>query len=64
VLMCNRPPNILNVMHANPRTSVRRNSFKVATRFIHDISVAGTEHGSVVMDGWGFDLNLDHHRRV
>ncbi|GBF90605.1 hypothetical protein Rsub_03177 [Raphidocelis subcapitata] len=39
-----------------------RGVFKINTRFIHDVSVSGTEHGSVFMDGYGFDLNLDHHR--
>jgi hypothetical protein len=29
---------------------------------VHDVSVSGTEHGSVFMDGTGYDLNLDHHR--
>lgn len=37
-------------------------SFRFQTRFVHDISIAGTEHGSVFMDGSGVDLNLDHHR--
>ncbi|KAI8466265.1 MAG: hypothetical protein J3K34DRAFT_460951 [Monoraphidium minutum] len=36
--------------------------FKISTRFLHDISVSGTEQGSVFMDGYGHDLNLDHHR--
>lgn len=37
-------------------------SFNITDRFVHDISVTGTEHGTVIMNGAGFDINLDHHR--
>lgn len=37
-------------------------SFNITDRFVHDISVTGTEHGTVIMDGTGLDINLDHHR--
>lgn len=36
--------------------------FNQAVRFVHDISVAGTEQGSVFTQGYGADINLDHHR--
>ena len=42
--------------------SPRPPSFNISARFVHDISVAGTEHGSVFMDGGGVDLNMDHHK--
>lgn len=38
------------------------NSFNITDRFVHDISVTGTEHGSVVFNGVGYDINLDHHK--
>ena len=45
------------------RTATRASrSFRIDARFIHDVSVSGTEHGAVVMDGAALDLNLDHHR--
>ena len=37
-------------------------SFTIAAKFVHDLSVSATEHGSVFMSGSGRDLNLDHHR--
>jgi hypothetical protein len=37
-------------------------SFNITDRFVHDISVTGTEHGTVIMNGAGLDINLDHHR--
>ncbi|WIA08908.1 hypothetical protein OEZ85_008326 [Tetradesmus obliquus] len=37
-------------------------NFNITDRFVHDISVTGTEHGTVIMNGAGFDINLDHHR--
>jgi hypothetical protein len=36
----------------------------VSVRYIHDITVCGMEHGTVVMDGTAYDLNFDHHRRA
>ncbi|KAF8072832.1 hypothetical protein HT031_000492 [Scenedesmus sp. PABB004] len=37
-------------------------NFVITHRFVHDVTVAGTEHGSVFSGGRGLDLNLDAHR--
>eukprot|EP00879_Flechtneria_rotunda_P032519 GHRR01035736.1.p1 GENE.GHRR01035736.1~~GHRR01035736.1.p1 ORF type:complete len:835 (+),score=148.35 GHRR01035736.1:180-2684(+) len=37
-------------------------NFQYTDRFVHDITICGTEHGTVFMNGGGYDINLDHHR--
>lgn len=37
-------------------------NFNITDRFVHDLSVSATEHGTVFMNGQGYDINLDHHR--
>ncbi|KIY99225.1 hypothetical protein MNEG_8737, partial [Monoraphidium neglectum] len=37
-------------------------NFTISTRFFHDITVAGFEHGSVFSNGRAVDLDIDHHR--
>ena len=31
-------------------------------RYVHDFSLAGTEHGTVLVNSSGADVNFDHHR--
>lgn len=45
-----------------PEPSPPPRSVNISVRYVHDISVSGTEHGTVVHNTLGYDLNFDHHR--
>lgn len=45
-----------------PPTLCCARSFHMSDRFVHDFSVSNTEHGTVVFNSAGLDMNLDHHK--
>jgi hypothetical protein len=39
-------------------------NFNTQVRFYHDLSVSGLASGNVFSNGYGVDLNMDHHRKA
>lgn len=57
-------PQVVGSCYQSPTSAVLSVScrYNITHRFLHDISLSGTEHGTVIMDSTGYDMNLDHHR--